>query len=121
MGPSADVTRVVTALVVLGDPPEETVASAWVAPVCVEEGAEPVALAVGVGVGVKPMVGLAGVGREPGEDAVGLSPVALGAVAVVGMVDVEGKPVVGVGGVGSRRQGTHVPLFWSKYSSWVQL
>lgn len=105
-------------------PPEETVASAWVAPVCVE-GAEAVALAVGVavtvgvavavgvavvvgvavavgvGVGVKPMVGVAGVGREPGEGAVELSPVALGVVAVVGLVDVEGKP-----------EWTDVPLLW---------
>lgn len=50
------------------------------------------AVAVGVGVGVKPMVGVAGVGREPGEGAVELSPVALGVVAVAGLVDVEGKP-----------------------------
>lgn len=60
-----------------------------------------VAVAVGVGVGVKPMVGVAGVGREPGEGAVELSPVALGVVAVVGLVDVEGKP-----------EWTDVPLLW---------
>lgn len=63
-------------------PPEDTVGSAWV-----EEGAE----GVGVAVGVKPIVGVAGVDWELGEVAVELKPVVLG-VAVVGLASVEGKP-----------------------------
>lgn len=125
VGAVADVARVVTAEVVRGDTPEETVGSVWVVgavAACVEVGAVAVAGRREV------WVGATGVAGELGEGPVELrSPVILGVsvvlgVAVVVLVPVEGEPVVGGGDVVvGGMHGRHVPSSWSKYSSWEQL
>lgn len=95
----------VTAVVGLGDSPEEAV------------GLEDVSVAGRRGV----WVGLAGVCLELGEGPVELRSPMVVEVPVVGQTCVGREPVVDGCGVVAGMQGTHTPSSWSKYSSWEQL